>query len=158
MSSNWSCILFQQHIVIHCEESDAAFQHFYPLSLLLQYSTPLTSELSTPVISRRLTPFRTLTKKFRFPPLLDMDTDSEPDHDVQTLHVDGNDDMFNPSIPILNLTGAGPSNQVPTSSPSLSASPSVISTASSFQPHSVPTLRLSFCHGSTSINAHNAIE
>jgi hypothetical protein len=65
------------------------FQHFYPLwalSHLLQYLTALTSELSTPVISRRLTPFRTLTKKFRFPPLLDTDTDSEPNLDVQTLH------------------------------------------------------------------------
>ena len=129
MSSNWSCILFQQHIVIHCEESDAAFQHFYPLSLLLQYSTTLTSELSTPVISRRLTPFRTLTKKFRFPPLLDTDTDSEPD--VQTLHDDGDDDIINHSIPILNLNGAGPSNHAPTTSSSPSASPSAISTASS---------------------------
>ena len=127
MSSNWSCILFQQHIVIHCEESEAAFQHFYPLSLLQQYSTPLTCESSTPVISRRLTPFRTLTKKFRFPPLLDMDTDSEPDPDMQA---DGNDDIFNSSIPILNLNGAGPSNHAPTSSSSSSASPSTISTSS----------------------------
>ena len=136
MSSNWSCILFQQHIVIHCEESDAAFQHFYPLSLLLQYSTPLTSELSTPVISRRLPPFRTLTKKFRFPPLLDTDTDSEPDPDIQTLHDNGNVDFFNSSIPILNLNGAGPSNQAPTSSSpsSSSSSPSTISTASSSSP------------------------
>ena len=132
MSSNWSCILFQQHIVIHCEESDAAFQHFYPLSLLLQYSTALTSELSTPVISRRLAPFRTLTKKFRFPPLLDTDTDSDPDPDVQTLHDDVDDDIINHSIPILNLNGAGPSNQAhTTSSLSPSASPSAISTASS---------------------------
>ena len=133
MSSNWSCLLFQQHIVIHCEESDAAFQHFYPLSLLLQYSTALTSKLSTPIISRRLTPFRTLTKKFKFPPLPDMDdTDSEPDPaDVQTLHDDGDDDIIN-SIPILNLNGAGPSNQAhSTSPPSASASPSAISTASS---------------------------
>ena len=135
MSSNWSCLLFQQHIVIHCEESDAAFQHFYPLSLLLQYLTPLTSKLSTPVISRRLTPFRTLTKKFRFPSLPDMDTDSEPDPD------DGDDDIINPSIPILNLNGAGPSSQAPTTS-SASASPSAISTVSSSSsiPSSPPPL------------------
>ena len=134
MSSNWSCILFQQHIVIHCEESDAAFQHFYPLSLLRQYSTPLSSESSTPAISRRLTPFRTLTKKFRFPPLPDIDTESEPDLEGQPLHDNGDDDIINPSIPILDLNGAGPSNQVPTSSSSsssASASPSTISTASS---------------------------
>ena len=133
MSSNWSCILFQQHIVIHCEESDAAFQHFYPLSHLLQYSTALTSELSTPVISRRLIPFRTLTKKFRFPPLLDADTDSDQDLDVQTLHDEIDYDIINPSIPILNLSGAGPSNQLPTllSSSASPASPSAISSASS---------------------------
>jgi hypothetical protein len=134
MSSNWSCILFQQHIVIHCEESDAAFQHFYPLSLLRQYSTTLTSKSSTPAISRRLTPFRTLTKKFRFPSIPDTDTESEPDLDGQTLHENGDDDIINPSIPILN--GAGPSNQVPTTLPSSSASPSAISTYSSI---STPT-------------------
>lgn len=132
MSSNWSCILFQQHIVIHCEESDAAFQHFYPLSLLRQYTTTLTSESSIPVISRRLTPFRTLTKKFRFPPLPDTDTESEPDLDVQTLHDDDDDDIadtINPSIPILN--GAGPSNQGQmTASPSASPSATTVSSSS----------------------------
>ena len=130
MSSNWSCILFQQHIVIHCEESDAAFQHFYPLSLLRQYTTALTSESSTPVMSRRLTPFRTLTKKFRFPPLQDTDTESDPDLDVPTPH-DDDDDIINPSIPIVN--GAGPSNQSHTISSS-SASPSATSTAFSSSP------------------------
>ena len=164
MSSNWSCLLFQQHIVIHCEESDAAFQHFYPLSLLLQYSTALTSKLSTPVISRRLTPFRTLTKKFKFPPLPDMeDTDSEPDPaDVHTLHDDGDDDIVNPSIPILNLNGAGPSNQAHTTSPpSASASPSAFSTASSS--NSIPSSASSSATGApllppaiplTNINPH----
>ncbi|KAF8341003.1 hypothetical protein F5887DRAFT_1136152 [Amanita rubescens] len=36
MSSNWSCILFEKNIVIHCEESSSAFQHFYPIPILEQ--------------------------------------------------------------------------------------------------------------------------
>ncbi|KDR69834.1 hypothetical protein GALMADRAFT_282524 [Galerina marginata CBS 339.88] len=75
MSSNWSCILYQNHIVIHCEESDAAYQHFYPLALLETYITVLAPPLSggegeqppVPVISRRLPPVRTLKKRFVFP-------------------------------------------------------------------------------------------
>ncbi|KAF9476856.1 hypothetical protein BDN70DRAFT_907453 [Pholiota conissans] len=80
MSSNWSCILYQQHIVIHCEESDAAYQHFYPLSLLRTYVTKLTHDHSTPVISRTVPPARTLKKRFSFPLFVEM-TDSEPDLD-----------------------------------------------------------------------------
>lgn len=40
ISSNWSCILHDNQIVIHSEEADAAYQHFYPLSALRSYSRP----------------------------------------------------------------------------------------------------------------------
>ncbi|KAF8161569.1 hypothetical protein B0H34DRAFT_384998 [Crassisporium funariophilum] len=102
MSSNWSCILYQQHIVIHCEESDAAYQHFYPLALLRKYTTTLAGEDATPVISRRLAPSRTLTKKFSFP--LFIETDSEPDDmDGQNEDDDAVDDLpSGSSIPIIN--------------------------------------------------------
>lgn len=38
ISSNWSCILHNDQIVIHSEEADAAYQHFYPLNALRGYS------------------------------------------------------------------------------------------------------------------------
>ena len=69
MSSNWSCILYERNIVIHSEESDAAFQHFYPLSLLEAYTRSLASKISVPTISSRVPPSETLTKKFIFPPV-----------------------------------------------------------------------------------------
>ncbi|KAJ2936971.1 hypothetical protein H1R20_g122, partial [Candolleomyces eurysporus] len=68
-SSNWSCILFEDHIVIHCEESDAAFQHFYPLSLLQKYVKTLPRKNAVPVLSFYVKPGRTLKKRFRFPVL-----------------------------------------------------------------------------------------
>jgi hypothetical protein len=40
ISSNWSCILHEDQIVIHSEEADAAYQHFYPLDLLRKYGRP----------------------------------------------------------------------------------------------------------------------
>ncbi|KAF8901856.1 hypothetical protein CPB84DRAFT_1679333 [Gymnopilus junonius] len=112
MSSNWSCILFQNHIVIHCEESDAAYQHFYPLALLRTFITALPPEdhasagagagsassnststtAPTPVISRRVPPVRTLKKKFKFP--------MEDDDMVPTNNTNGN-------IPISNGNGSG---------------------------------------------------
>src|SRR5258705_8457514 len=82
MSSNWSCILHQQNIVIHCEESEAAYQHFYPLSLLRQYTSKLADKDEAPAISCRLPPARTLKKKFIFPPFLAFtDSDQEQDQD-----------------------------------------------------------------------------
>lgn len=65
--------------MIHCEESDAAFQHFYPLSLLKKYTKTLMDERSIPIISNHVTPARTLTKKFIFPVLLDTDSDLSDD-------------------------------------------------------------------------------
>ena len=128
MSSNWSCILYQQHIVIHCEESDAAYQHFYPLSLLSNYVTKLSHARSTPVISRRVSPARTLKKKFIFPLILDNDpTDSEPDLDSDPQN---NIFAYSANIPIQNGNGES-SQQTSSSSPSSSSSSSSSSTVSS---------------------------
>ncbi|KAJ7591784.1 hypothetical protein C8J56DRAFT_931739 [Mycena floridula] len=69
-SSNWSCILFDGNIVIHCEESDEASQHFYPLSLLQMHMRKLPSKDAFPVISGPpVQPLKKLTKKFVFPDL-----------------------------------------------------------------------------------------
>ncbi|KAJ4471445.1 hypothetical protein J3R30DRAFT_3380237 [Lentinula aciculospora] len=67
MSSNWSCILFEKNIVIHCEDSDAAFQHFYPLALLETHSRQLKSKRATPTLSCRVIPFESIVKRFTFP-------------------------------------------------------------------------------------------
>ncbi|KAE9387236.1 hypothetical protein BT96DRAFT_1005317 [Gymnopus androsaceus JB14] len=67
MSSNWSCILFERNIVIHCEDSDAAFQHFYPLSILEGHARQLKSKRLTPTLSGQLTPFKSIVKRFVFP-------------------------------------------------------------------------------------------
>jgi hypothetical protein len=98
ISSNWSCILHEDQIVIHSEEADAAYQHFYPLEMLRAYSrprwtaslpvhaqTPLQAEepenegggenvsvslknmYRLPTICTRLTPSKSISKKFVFP-------------------------------------------------------------------------------------------
>ncbi|KAJ3569491.1 hypothetical protein NP233_g5018 [Leucocoprinus birnbaumii] len=69
VSANWSCILFDEHIVIHCEEPEAAHQHFYPFSLLRAHSAYLPSRHTPPTLGGTLRPARTLTKKFVFPRL-----------------------------------------------------------------------------------------
>ncbi|KIK56236.1 hypothetical protein GYMLUDRAFT_247988 [Collybiopsis luxurians FD-317 M1] len=67
MSSNWSCILFESNVVIHCEDSDAAFQHFYPLQMLYRYARTLRSRQATPVLCGRVVPFESIVKRFVFP-------------------------------------------------------------------------------------------
>ncbi|KAG2135538.1 hypothetical protein BD769DRAFT_1352626, partial [Suillus cothurnatus] len=73
ISSNWSCILHEDQIVIHSEEADAAYQHFYPLDLLRKYGRPRCTDSlkglwnKLPKISTRLIPSRSITKKFVFP-------------------------------------------------------------------------------------------
>ncbi|KAF8623385.1 hypothetical protein AX17_007423 [Amanita inopinata Kibby_2008] len=69
MSSNWSCILFEGNIVIHCEESDEAYQHFYPIPLLRRYNRKMTSKMAAPTLAGRVSPARTLSKNFTFPRL-----------------------------------------------------------------------------------------
>ncbi|EIW51476.1 uncharacterized protein TRAVEDRAFT_137354 [Trametes versicolor FP-101664 SS1] len=70
MSSNWSCILYQEQIVIHSEESDAAHQYFYPISVLQQYARLSTSSATFVAnISQRLRPVTTMSAPFIFPPL-----------------------------------------------------------------------------------------
>ncbi|KAG0708562.1 hypothetical protein DFH29DRAFT_794930 [Suillus ampliporus] len=75
ISSNWSCILHEDQIVIHSEEADAAYQHFYPLEVLRTYGRPREDEPESlkslwnklPTICARLTPTRSISKKFVFP-------------------------------------------------------------------------------------------
>ncbi|KAI5995307.1 hypothetical protein F5J12DRAFT_726130 [Pisolithus orientalis] len=76
ISSNWSCILHDNQIVIHSEEADAAYQHFYPLSALRSYSRPRNGALKLssfirrhhlPSISARSPPVKSVSKKFVFP-------------------------------------------------------------------------------------------
>ncbi|KAK1231994.1 hypothetical protein PQX77_004875 [Marasmius sp. AFHP31] len=84
ISSNWSCILYANNIVIHCEDSDSAFQHFYPLSHLEDHiqkvkpsRTPTSDATihgppnalgsSMPVISGRVRPWESIVKRFKFP-------------------------------------------------------------------------------------------
>ncbi|KAG6867405.1 hypothetical protein C0993_003197 [Termitomyces sp. T159_Od127] len=68
-SSNWSCILYERNIVIHCEESNGAFQYFYPLHLLEVFTKTLVSKSDIPRISYRVSPAMTLHRKFIFPKL-----------------------------------------------------------------------------------------
>ena len=68
MSSNWSCILHEDQIVIHSEESDIAYQYFYPIDTLRKYAQPSKiTGLWGPTLSARLTPITTLSGKFIFP-------------------------------------------------------------------------------------------
>ncbi|ETW74700.1 hypothetical protein HETIRDRAFT_332521 [Heterobasidion irregulare TC 32-1] len=58
-SSNWSCILHDEEIVIHAEEPNGACQHFYPLSLLRQCVALSSSSPSfVPIISGVFKPAR----------------------------------------------------------------------------------------------------
>ncbi|KAG6852399.1 hypothetical protein C0991_012390 [Blastosporella zonata] len=68
-SSNWSCILFERNIVIHCEESHGAFQYFYPLHLLESFSKILDDKSGIPMISYCVAPAVKLHRKFVFPKL-----------------------------------------------------------------------------------------
>ncbi|KAF5374676.1 hypothetical protein D9615_008984 [Tricholomella constricta] len=68
-SSNWSCILYERNIVIHCEESDGAYQYFYPLHLLQAFTKRSKSKHDAPYISYSVSPAKTLTRKFIFPSL-----------------------------------------------------------------------------------------
>lgn len=91
ISSNWSCILHEDQIVIHSEEADAAYQHFYPLATLRKFIKPRKPSLlanrihnhdyeqtnhdpprnfcrdDLPAISIRVSPMRSISKKFVFP-------------------------------------------------------------------------------------------
>ena len=68
MSSNWSCILYKEQIVIHSEESDIAFQYFYPISVLQNHTqTSATDNTFVPSLSTRLPPSSTMQGKFVFP-------------------------------------------------------------------------------------------
>ncbi|KAK0468882.1 hypothetical protein IW261DRAFT_1553794 [Armillaria novae-zelandiae] len=40
VSSNWSCILLDKTIVVHCEEHESLSQYFYPVALLMAHIRP----------------------------------------------------------------------------------------------------------------------
>ncbi|KAJ8490155.1 hypothetical protein ONZ51_g2505 [Trametes cubensis] len=90
MSSNWSCILFKEQIVIHSEESDVAHQYFYPISVLQQHARPSTpSSTFVPSISQRLAPITTMSAPFIFPPQSrSVSPETIPDEDEEP-HVNG---------------------------------------------------------------------
>jgi hypothetical protein len=67
LSSNWSCILSEDNVVIHSEEDDVAFQHFYPISLLQKYSRKRPEGSAIPIIAGRVSPALTQSKGFIFP-------------------------------------------------------------------------------------------
>ncbi|KAI0074861.1 hypothetical protein K474DRAFT_1699442 [Panus rudis PR-1116 ss-1] len=68
MSSNWSCILHKDSIIVHSEECEIAHQFFYPLPILRQYRRPiLHTKNFSPKLSTRLPPFSTVTGRFIFP-------------------------------------------------------------------------------------------
>ncbi|KAK0221161.1 hypothetical protein EDD85DRAFT_779563 [Armillaria nabsnona] len=64
VSSNWSCILLDKTIVVHCEEHESLSQYFYPVALLMAHIRPAAK---APTISGHVPPFRSLSKKFIFP-------------------------------------------------------------------------------------------
>jgi hypothetical protein len=68
-TSNWSCIIDDENIVIHAEESEQAFQYFYPISLLKQYIQKSSNPDNAPAVSARLLPTCTIFKPFIFPSL-----------------------------------------------------------------------------------------
>lgn len=62
--SNWSCIVEDDHIIVHCEDKDGIAQHFFPMGLLKRYiQLPQCSS----TVSGRMPATRIITKPFRFP-------------------------------------------------------------------------------------------
>ncbi|RDB20732.1 hypothetical protein Hypma_012244 [Hypsizygus marmoreus] len=112
-SSNWSCILHERNIVIHCEESDGAYQYFYPLHLLQPFAKRLASKNDIPTISYAVSPAKTLSRKFTFPLL------TEP-----------------PRLPVAenSLAPLGAENGLIAETASASAAPAVTAPAAQLQP------------------------
>ncbi|KAL0955539.1 hypothetical protein HGRIS_001775 [Hohenbuehelia grisea] len=130
MSSNWSCILYYRSMVIHSEESDVAFQHFYPISLLESFMKPLTSNSSVPTIAARVAPAETLKKRFIFPQHVS-DPDLVPEPTTPDLPATTSASIVpypgglpDSPMPIITLNGV----DVPAASASTSTSTPVIQT------------------------------
>jgi hypothetical protein len=105
MSSNWSCILHEDQLVIHCEETDAAYQHFYPMALLATYARKFPEDGSAPVVTHRVRPYESICRKYRFPsiPALEIEdlssTVSNPST-VVPVTVPGTDAVISPTTSI----------------------------------------------------------
>jgi len=67
--SNWSCIVSNDQIVIHCEDRERISQHCYPLELLRKYLQASSSSL--PRAFDIVPAPRVLTRPFLFPPSYD---------------------------------------------------------------------------------------
>ena len=123
-SSNWSCILHEDQIVIHSEEADAAYQHFYPMSLLSQHRRKLSNQCPIPALSARVSPARTQSKRFVYPPISRIATSDLEEQATSTATNNNPSDVPHgaeetPSIP----DSASPSAVIP---------PSVLVAASAF--------------------------
>ena len=62
--SNWSCIVEDSHIIVHCEDKDGIAQHFFPMALLKQHTQ---IPQCSPTASARVPATRIVTKPFCFP-------------------------------------------------------------------------------------------
>lgn len=62
--SNWSCIVEDSHIIVHCEDKDGIAQHFFPMSLLKEH---IQLPQCSPTASARVPATRIVTKPFCFP-------------------------------------------------------------------------------------------
>jgi len=62
--SNWSCIVEDDQIIVHCEDKDGIAQHFFPMSLLKRH---IQLPQCSPMVSARVPATRIVTKPFRFP-------------------------------------------------------------------------------------------
>ncbi|KIJ98159.1 hypothetical protein K443DRAFT_218432 [Laccaria amethystina LaAM-08-1] len=56
----------KENIVIHCGNNDTALQHFYPLSLLLQFAGTMAPKSKNLAVSGSVPSFMTITKEFIF--------------------------------------------------------------------------------------------
>ncbi|KAI0263820.1 hypothetical protein BC834DRAFT_827161 [Gloeopeniophorella convolvens] len=67
-TANWSCILYDDAIVIHSEEATYARQHFFPLAVLAQHATLSSPSHSfVPRLTTLLKPTREISRSFTFP-------------------------------------------------------------------------------------------
>lgn len=62
--SNWSCIVEDDQIIVHCEDKDGIAQHFFPMNLLRRH---IQLPQCSPMVSARVPATRIVTKPFCFP-------------------------------------------------------------------------------------------
>lgn len=107
--SNWSCILHEDQIVIHSEETDAAYQHFYPISLLRQYKRQISADSPVPALSARVSPARTQAKRFTYP-LIPLFVDPDLESTTSTA-INNSPSLLNDTEELLSDPGASESTE-----------------------------------------------